>query len=65
MRDVFFTILAVWLLWRIFNSFSSSNKPRYNSPNDHSQTHRKEGEVTVEKKSKNDDGDYVDYEEIK
>lgn len=67
MRDIFFTILVVWLLWRIFNSFSSSSKTNYNSRSNSSATFKKEGEVTIEKSGnkKNDDGEYTDYEEIK
>ena len=70
MKDIFFTILIVWVLFRILsrgkgfvNNFSGNNNEN------------KKGEISIDqisnkqdkKKKKNDvdDGDYVDYEEIK
>ncbi len=67
MRDLFFTILAIWVLWRIFESLKISKT--FN--NDIYDEKKKEGEVSVDymppkKKDKDDnDGEYVDYEEIK
>lgn len=68
MKDVFYTILVVWIIWRVLNSVSvyraKQSKPQQ-PPS------RKEGETTVDyvpptKKSISDDeGEYVDYEEIK
>jgi hypothetical protein len=65
MRDVFYTILVVWLLYRIWEAFTP--KKNFQQPN-HSK--KKEGEVTIEnmnqkKNSSEDKGDYVDYEEVK
>ena len=70
MKDVFYTILLVWLIFRIMNGFSSfryhtSGKKLENSK------YNKKGETTVDfvppkKKAPSDDeGEYVDYEEIK
>ena len=75
MKDVFYTLLVVWVIWRILNSVNShraksSNQQQTASPKGHSGT-KKEGETTVnyvppKKKSVGDDeGEYVDYEEIK
>ena len=68
MRDVFYTLLVVWIIWRIMNSFNSiRSKPSGQSTSTSSKT----GETTVDyippkKKSVGDDeGEYVDYEEIK
>ena len=68
MRDVFYTLLVVWIVWRILNSVNSVRAKASN----HQQTaSKKEGETTVnyvppKKKSMGDDeGEYVDYEEIK
>lgn len=67
MRDFFFTILAIWLIWRIFESIKVtrlSNRDNYTNQS-------KEGEVKVKyqapKKNDKDDegGEYVDYEEVK
>jgi hypothetical protein len=68
MKDVFYTILVVWIVWRILNSVNSY---RAKSSNPQQTTSKKEGETTVnyvppKKKSVGDDeGEYVDYEEIK
>ncbi len=69
MRDVFYTLLIVWLIWRIMNSVNSF---RARSTNYDQQPLRKEGETTVDyippsnkKKISDNEGDYVDYEEIK
>ena len=67
MKDVFFTILIIWVLFRIFGkgkiisfqNFQEAEKPK------------KVGEVTIDPvkkkdgKKNNDEGEYVDYEEIK
>ena len=68
MADVFYTILVVWVLWRIFGG-SSAKTQQFNQHN-YTQPRRPEGEVkiTSQKKSEKgsrDDGEYVDYEEIK
>lgn len=73
MRDVFFTILVIWVLWRIFSGVKrSGNTFTFNTYNDNSQNKKsKEGEVTIDvnstekKQKKVDEGEYVDFEEIK
>jgi hypothetical protein len=69
MRDVFYTLLVVWIIWRVMNGVNSiRTKQTYNAPPSAS---RREGETTVDyipptKKSVADtEGEYVDYEEIK
>jgi hypothetical protein len=62
MRDVFYTILVVWIVMRIYNSFFSA-KPQQPPA-------KREGEVTINNNSNpstssNNKGEYVDYEEIK
>ncbi len=69
MRDVFYTLLVVWIIWRIMNGFSSVRSAG-SAPKQPS-SRKKEGETTVnfvppKKKSVADnEGEYVDYEEIK
>lgn len=66
MKDLFFTILTIWIMWRIYESFRVS---RFSKSENHDS--RREGEVTVEykspKKNSKDDqgGEYIDYEEMK
>ena len=67
MADVFYTILVVWVLWRIFGGTTKTyvfNQRNHTPP-------KKEGDVSVsykkqEDKEKHDDGgEYIDYEEVK
>lgn len=68
MRDLFYTILVVWIIWRIVSSINA-----YTSKNKHNSQHskRKEGETSVDyipptkKKISDEEGEYVDYEEMK
>jgi hypothetical protein len=68
MKDVFYTVLVVWIIWRVLNSVNVYRSKQSNAQQPPS---RKEGETTVDyvpptKKTINDDeGEYVDYEEIK
>lgn len=72
MRDIFFTILVIWVLWKIFSSRTVVQTFTFNTQNNHPpKDERKEGEVRIDhvpkqdKKRKDEDGEYVDYEEIK
>jgi hypothetical protein len=65
MRDVFYTIVVVWVVIQIYKSFvrPKSNQTQRN-------TSRQEGDVTINTNTKNnnrnnDQGEYVDFEEIK
>jgi hypothetical protein len=70
MKDIFYTILVVWILWRIISSVNSM-RARQSTGGRESHTHRRPGETTVDyvppkhKNNKDDEGEYVDYEEIK
>ena len=73
MQEVFFTILVIWILFRIFNGTSLSSKRAVNfTQNNFNQKETpKEGETKItynpnsKSKKQNEDGDYVDFEEIK
>jgi len=68
MRDIFFTILIIWIVYRIYSAIQAANPRNVRNTNDPG---KKSGSVSVDyvppKKNKadNDDGEYVDYEEIK
>jgi hypothetical protein len=71
MKDVFYTILVVWIIWKVINSVNTMRSKQAASVRHDNQTKRP-GETTVEyvppknkKKDDNDEGEYVDYEEIK
>jgi hypothetical protein len=69
MRDVFYTLLVVWVIWRIIQAINTQRSNQ--QQNNKSYSPKKEGETTLhfEPKQKNkkddDEGEYVDYEEIK
>ena len=78
MQEVFFTILSIWLIWKLFSAFSGSSGSQqrasnnFYQTNNHYQQPKSEGDVVIEDKTtkagakrKSDDGEYVDYEEIK
>lgn len=73
MKDAFYTILVVWLVWRILNSVST-----YRAQQNQSKTKTNgydkstEGKTTLhqnassaKKKFSDDEGEYVDFEEMK
>lgn len=69
MRDIVWTVIVIWIVWKIFSIFSSKSKSQ-NIPSANAQN-RKEGEVKIDKTVNQkshfnaNDGEYVDYEEIK
>ena len=79
MQEFFYTILAIWVIWKIFGAFSRSGEKKtsqqyYQQTNHHHHHHYQnpsQGQVRVEETAKpkspksHDDGEYVDFEEIK
>jgi hypothetical protein len=67
MADIFYTILIAWVLWRIFGGSSVKTQVFHH----HYSQPKKEGEVKVSgisappKKASDNQGEYVDYEEVK
>jgi hypothetical protein len=65
MRDVFYTILIAWVLWRILASVNNARSKASAGGS------RKPGETTIDhapqqkKKMPDVEGEYVDYEEVK
>lgn len=67
MRDVFYTILVVWILWRVvssFNSYNARKSANNNNPVKPVETRIKNSSASKKKMTDNE-GEYVDYEEIK
>lgn len=69
MQDFFFTVLVIWLLFRIFGSNTARHvfTVNVNKPKEES---KKEGEMKVnyippKDKGGKDEGEYTDYEEVK
>lgn len=72
MQEIFFTILVVWILFRILNSSSERKIINVFYQKPQQQPDQKEGDVKItfnrqEKKKENpsSEKDYVDFEEIK
>jgi hypothetical protein len=67
MADVFYTILVVWVLWKIFGRSSVKTQVFHH----HYTETKKEGEIKISKvpdarkKSPDSEGEYTDYEEVK
>ena len=72
MRDAFYTILVVWIIWRILNSIKNYGSTRNTNVTDFSQNNKQtKGDTSikyvppVKNKIRDDEGEYVDYEELK
>lgn len=71
MQEIFFTILVIWVLFRIFGRASSSSTYTFTQNNYHKKEEKASNDVKIEhigKKSdrkKDDDIEDVDYEEVK
>ena len=75
MRDIVWTIIIIWVVWKIYESFKTVTKPKtqqsYNTADNQKRSYH-EGKTTVNSTdSKNKShldpniGEYVDYEEVK
>ncbi|MDF2447794.1 MAG: hypothetical protein K0R26_298 [Bacteroidota bacterium] len=68
MRDLIWTIIGLWIVWKIFNAFTGKQKSHHNRPDFQP---NKEGELKVNKNGSTnnrfnpDCAEYVDYEEVK
>ena len=74
MRDVIWTVIILWVVWKIYDAFKNVSKAKTQTQSHHSAHNsygQKEGEVKIDTSSKPKthfkpgDGEYVDYEEIK
>ena len=74
MRDVIWTVILIWVVWKVYDAFKSVSRTRAQTQGYNQQQNnyrQREGEVRVDNSQsgkthyKPDDGEYVDYEEIK
>jgi hypothetical protein len=78
MRDLIWTIIIIWVVYKIVDIFRSTSVKKTfvfnkNENHYHSTQQKQEGSVTVEKNSKqgktpkanSSDGEYIDFEEFK
>ena len=70
-QEIFFTLLVIWIVFRIFRSTSNRKQSVFNFTTHHHHTEKpKEGENKVKtegvpKRKDIKEGEYVDFEEIK
>ena len=76
LRDIIWTVIIIWVVWKIYDAFKNVSKPKTQThgfnPQQNNNDQKKEGEVKVDHSApkqkshfKPNDGEYVDYEEIK
>ena len=66
MKDVFYAILVIWIIARILNTFSSGNtKTTVNNSGSDKKNSSEQAQPTKKKKFGDDEGEYVDFEEVK
>ena len=75
MRDIVWTIIIIWVVWKTYEAFKNVSKPKTQnqgfSRNQNNYHQQKEGEVKVDKNVtkkthiNTKDAEYVDYEEVK
>ncbi|MBN8696412.1 MAG: hypothetical protein J0L87_07770 [Bacteroidetes bacterium] len=67
MRDVFYTILVIWILWRVIHSINTyrSNKTSSSVSNDQAEVKHSYSSKEAKRKMADSEGEYVDYEEVK
>ena len=68
MRDVFWTIVVVWLIYKIYNGIKGSRTYVFQKHEHYHETPKEEGKITIEKtnaKKNSKDDEFTDYEEVK
>ncbi|MDO8998348.1 MAG: hypothetical protein Q7W45_01185 [Bacteroidota bacterium] len=72
MKDVIWTLIIVWLIYKLVDIFKSSPKKSFVNNNNQSNTTESKVNFSTKKDSKDivqksadKEGDYVDFEEIK
>lgn len=76
MRDVIWTVIVLWVVWKIYDAFKHVTKTSENQSgkfykSQGSSNRAREGEVKVDKMGENlkshfkpTDGEYIDYEDV-
>ena len=69
MRDIIWTIIAIWIVYKVYETIKSATTSKASSSFNQNQTN-KNGKVTVQTNIDNQskynvkDAEYVDYEEV-
>ena len=73
MRDIIWTVIIIWIVWKIYGTILNISKGKVNNGNRNEKqyTDQKNGKVTIQHKSNKKSQfssnhiEYVDYEEVK
>lgn len=70
MKDLIWTIIVIWLVYKLLDIFKAKQKPSQNAQSTHFSENadaspKSESFKKAKQKHLNDEGDYVDFEEIK
>ncbi|MBL7883156.1 MAG: hypothetical protein JNL69_03750 [Bacteroidia bacterium] len=66
MRDVFYTILVIWIIWQIIRNVSAyNNRNKPSSQGNTAKPNPSDRISSAKSKMAEQEGEYVDYEEIK
>lgn len=68
MRDIIWTLILIWLVYKIvgiFRGIGARNNTTYQTQREQSSNHSADEIKSALKKHANNEGEYIDYEEIK
>ncbi len=71
MRDIIWTLIVIWLLYKVVAMFRGNTSQKTQDSSNHDQSHadfkgkNETDSKSAIKKHLNNEGEYVDYEEIK
>lgn len=66
MTDLIWTVIGIWLVFRIISAFKpKANSTMNSAANDYSKQDHSQKQKEAAKRSLEQEGDYIDYEEIK
>jgi hypothetical protein len=71
LRDIVWTIIIIWIVWKIYDAFKNMSKTQGGTKTQNKFYKQKEGEVKIDHNINQKthfnpkDAEYVDYEEVK
>jgi hypothetical protein len=65
MRDVFYTLLVIWVIWKILHALSTAKEKQKSRVGETTVSYTPPETTQKKKYPGEDEGEYVDYEEVK
>lgn len=76
MRDIIWTVILIWVVWKVYDAFKNVSKAKTQThgydQQQNNNYYKREGEIKIENPGsktkthfKSEDGEFIDYEEIK